>query len=79
MYAEEIGEDIDYSYLLTDNALVNYAEIQTRGIYLLSGESVINKISSTKIGAGRVTNAAIKCKVAITSIVERKNVNYSWI
>lgn len=79
VYAEEIGEDIDYSYLLTDNALVDYAEIQTRGIYLLSGESIINKISSIKIGAGGVTNAAIKCKVAVTAIVERKNDAGNWV
>ena len=74
--AEE-GENIDYSYLLTDEALVGYAEMQTWGIYLSSGNSVINKISSTKIGAGGVTSAARTCKVSITSIVERQT-NTGW-
>ena len=77
--AEEVGEDMDLSYLLTDSALIGYAEIQTRGIYLLSGESIINKISNSKIGAGGVTNAAIKCKVSVTSIVERKNNSGNWV
>ena len=66
------GEDMDFSYLLTDNALIGYMEGQTRGIYLAEGTSVINKISSTKIGAGGVTSAAVKCEVSITSIVERQ-------
>ena len=70
--AEEAGEDLDFSYLLTENALVGYAESQTRGVYLVSGRSIINKISSTKIGAGGTTTAAVKCKVSITSIVERQ-------
>ena len=70
--AEEAGEYIDYSYLLTDNALIGYTESQTWGVYLLSGHSIINKASSTKIGAGGATSAAKACKVSITSIVERK-------
>lgn len=70
--ADEMGEDLDFSYLLTDDALINYAPIVSRGIYLAEGNSIINKISSTKIGAGGTTNAAIKCSVAITSIVERQ-------
>lgn len=77
--AEELGEDIDISYLLTDSALVGNAVLQTRGLYLLSGDSVINKISSTKIGAGGSTTAAIKCKVSVTSIVERKSASGSWM
>lgn len=70
--AEEVGEDIDYSYLLTDDALIGYAELQTRGVYLVSGNSIINKISTTTIGAGGTTSASQLCKVACTSIVERK-------
>lgn len=70
--AEEMEENIDFSYLLTEEALVGYAENQTWGIYLAEGSSIINKISSTKIGAGGITNAAVKCEVSITSIVERK-------
>ena len=70
--AEDEGEDIDYSYLLTEDALIGYAELQTWGVYLASGHSIINKISTTKIGAGGVTNAALKCKVSVTAIVERQ-------
>lgn len=70
--AEEAGEDMDYSYLLTDDALIGYAQMQTRGVYLAEGYSIINKISTTKIGAGGVTNAAVKCEVTVTPIVERQ-------
>ena len=65
--AEDMGEDISFSELMTENALVGYAENITRGVYLLDGYSVINKISSTKIGAGGTTTAAVKCRV-ITKI-----------
>lgn len=70
--AEDAGEDLDYSYLLTEDALVGYAESQTWGVYLAEGYSIINKQSSTKIGAGGITGAAVKCTVSITSIVERQ-------
>lgn len=76
--AEDVGEDIDYSYLIEEDALIGYAELQTRGIYLASGNSAIKKISSTTIGAGGTTTAAVKCKVSITSIVERLE-NGSWV
>lgn len=69
--AEEIGETISYSVLMTESALVGYAENITRGVYLADGYSIINKISSTKIGAGGVTNAAVKCKVVTNAIVEK--------
>lgn len=70
--AEE-GENISYSELVTENALVGYAENITRGVYLADGYSIINKISSTKIGAGGATNAAVKCRVSTNAIVERLN------
>lgn len=70
--AEEMGEDIEYSYLLTDSALVGYAEAQTWGVYLLSGTSVIDKINETQIAAGGTTTAAKACKVIVDPIVERK-------
>lgn len=70
--AENTGEDIDFSYLMTDNALIGYAGMQAKGVYLVEGCSIINKISSTKIGAGGSTGAAVKCKVSVTSIVERQ-------
>ena len=69
--AQDMGEDISFSELMTENALVGHMESQTWGVYLLDGYSIINKISSTKIGAGGVTNAAKKCKVSTTAIVER--------
>ena len=75
--AEEIGVDISFSELMTENALVGYAENITRGVYLGDGYSIINKISSTKIGAGGVTNAAVKCRVSTNAIVERL-VSGSW-
>lgn len=75
--AEDVGEDIEYSELLTEEALIGYAQPTTRGIYLMEGNSIINKISSTKIGAGGTTAAAIKCKVSVCPIVERL-VNGNW-
>ena len=75
--AEDVGENIDFSYLQTDDALVGYTECQTWGVYLASGYSIINKISTTKIGAGGVTNAAVKCKVTVIPVVERLS-NGSW-
>jgi len=76
--AEDVGEDIDFSYLMTDDALIGYAQMQTRGVYLLDGYSIINKASSTKIGAGGVTNATTKCRVSVCPIVERL-VSGSWV
>ncbi len=76
--AEELEEDISYSELMTENALVGYAENIARGVYLADGYSIINKISSTKIGAGGVTSAAVKCRVATNAIVEKLS-NGSWV
>ena len=76
--AEDLGENIEYSELLTEVALIGAMQNQTWGVYLAEGNSIINKISSTKIGAGGNTIAAVKCKVSITSIVERL-VNGSWV
>lgn len=70
--AEDGSQDMDMSYLLTDDALIGYSEAQTWGVYYSDGCSIINKISSTKIGAGGVTNANVKCEVSVTTIVERK-------
>ena len=71
-YANEDSQNRDLSYLLTESSLIGYAQNQTRGIYLVNGVSIINKISSTKIGAGGVTNASQYCKVSVTAIVERE-------
>ena len=72
------SEDIDMSCLMTGDALTGYADNMTWGVYLASGTSTINKISSSKVGAGGTTNAAKKCTVRITSILERKNSSGSW-
>lgn len=76
--AEASVEDIDMSEIMTEDALIGYAESQTWGVYLIDGYSVINKISSSKVGAGGTTNAAVQCTVRITSILERK-VNGNWL
>ena len=69
--AEDMGEDLDISYLLAENTLVGTTGAQTRGVYLLEGNSFLNKISSTKMGCGGNTVAASKCLVRVTCIVER--------
>ena len=71
------SENIDLSYFMGDTALIGYADLQTRGVYLVNGRSMISKISNTMIGVGGSTTAAEKCKVTITSIVERY-VNGKW-
>lgn len=76
--AEVESEDIELTYLFTEDALIGYAENQTWGVYLASGYSIINKISSTKVGAGGVTNAALRCTVRVTSILERKTDTGGW-
>ena len=69
--AQDLGQNISFSELMTENALVGVIESQTWGVYLADGYSLINKMSSTKIGAGGTTTAAKKCKVSTTAIVER--------
>jgi len=76
--AEDLGEDISYSELMTENALVGYAVNITRGVYLADGHSIINKMSSTKIGAGGITNAATRCRVSTNAIVEKLD-GGSWV
>lgn len=76
--AEDVTQPVDNSYLIPENALVGHAVLTTRGVYLAEGNSFISKSSATKIGVGGSTIAALKCKVSVTSIVERK-VNGSWV
>lgn len=76
--AEAVGEDIDFSFLLTEDTLVGYMDAQTRGVYLVSGRSFINDAGGGKIGCGGITSAAVKCKVSVNCIVERK-VSGSWV
>lgn len=75
--AEDIGEEVEYESLLTEDTLIGQMESQTWGVYLLSGSSVINDAGGGKIGAGGITNAATTCTVSVNVIVERK-VNGSW-
>lgn len=77
--AEEACEDISMDELKTDGALIGQMQNQSWGVYLASGESIINKISSSKVGAGGTTNAAKKCTVRITSILEKKNSSGNWV
>lgn len=77
VYAEESAQDVDIAEVWTEDALVGYAQSQTRGVYLARGISVINNAGGGKIGCGGITEAAVKCKVSVTAIVERK-VNGSW-
>ncbi len=71
VHAEE-GQEIDYSFLQTEEALVDYMVVQTRGIYLMDGNSIISKMGPYTIGAGGSTSATRKCKISITCIVERR-------
>lgn len=77
VYAEEVVQDVEISEVWTEDALVGYAELQTRGVYLARGISVINNAGGGKIGCGGITEAAVKCKVSCSAIVEKK-VNGSW-
>lgn len=77
VYAEESVQDVEMSAVWTDDALVGYAESQTWGVYLARGISIINNAGGGKIGCGGITEAAVKCKVSVNSIVEKK-VNGSW-
>lgn len=76
--AEAESEDVDMSCIMTEDALIGYSEAQTRGVYYSDGYSIINKISSTKVGAGGATNAAVRCTVSTTAILERKNSSGNW-
>ena len=78
VHAENTGEIIELSEIMTEDALVGHAENQTWGVYFSDGYSIINKISSTKIGAGGVTNANVKCTVKVNAIVEKKNSSGNW-
>lgn len=76
--AEEIAQDVELATIMTDDALIGYAQAVTRGQYLASGHSIINDAGGGKIGWGGITNAAVRCKVTVNAIVERK-VDGSWV
>ena len=77
VYAEETGVDVEVSEIMTEDALIGYAQSQTWGAYLAEGVSIINDAGNSKIGCGGTTIAAVKCSVSVNSIVEKK-VNGSW-
>ena len=70
-------EDYEVSYLSLDNALIGYMENQTRGVYLMSGYSILNDAGNGRIGCGGETNAAKRCTVTAAVVIEKK-VNGSW-
>lgn len=76
--AEDIGEEVTYESLLTEDALIGDMQSQTWGVYLSAGRSIINDAGGGKIGAGGLTTAAKKCTVSVNAIVERK-VGSSWV
>ena len=75
--AEEVGEEIDYAFLNTEDALVGHMQAQTWGVYLTAGDSSIVKLGTGKAGVGGSTSAARKCAISVLVIVERLN-NGSW-
>ena len=75
--AANAEQDVDFSRLLTEDALIGYATLITRGYYLEEGVSVINDAGGGKIGAGGITNASVRCTVSVNAIVEKK-VGSSW-
>ena len=75
--AEEVGEDIDYSFLNTEEALVGHMQAQTWGVYLMDGDSSLVKLGTGKAGAGGSTTAARNCSLSVLVVVERLT-NGSW-
>lgn len=76
-YAQEATKE-DYSYLLSDEAIIGRTQVSPAGIYLMDGMSVIQDAGTGKIVAGGITNAAKKCDVTVNVIVERL-VGGSWL
>lgn len=73
----EVEEDDNY-YLDDSTELVGELVKQTRGVYLVSGSSIIRKYSSTQIAVGGDTLAAVECKVTVTVIVEKFITGEGW-
>ena len=76
-FAQETVEDVAISDVWTEDALIGYAQLVNRGVYLEQGISIINDAGGGKIGCGGITEAAVKCKVSVNCVVEKK-VNGSW-
>ena len=75
---EAAEQEVDISTVMTEDALIGYAPLINRGVYLLEGVSALNDAGGGKIGWGGITNAVVKCKVSVNAIVERK-VDGSWV
>ena len=71
--AEDIlrEEELDFSCFTVENSIVGYLSEQTRGVYLVDGNSFISNMGVGKIGIGGSTTAAIKCNVSVTCILEK--------
>lgn len=67
----KIESETEETNLLTEDAVVGYLTTQTRGVYLMSGYSVIRDAGGGKIVAGGATDAATLCNVSVNVIVER--------
>lgn len=75
---EPVNVDIEFSKLLTEDALIAYANpTDSRGVYYANGMSIINDSGAGKIGWGGATHAARTCKVTVNAIVEKLQ-NGSW-
>lgn len=75
VYAQESQ---DYSYLLTEDAIIGQMQPETKGVYLSSGTSVIRDAGVGKIAAGGITIATQPCDVTVNVIVERLD-GGSWL
>ena len=75
--ASEQAEAVEVSYSSLDKTLIGYAQMQTRGVYLMNGSSTLNDAGNSRVGVGGITNAAKRCKVSVNTVLERK-VNGSW-
>ena len=79
VYAQEaVDVDIEFSELLTEDAIIGYSDSAVRGVYYANGMSAINDSGGGKIGWGGATHAARSCQVSVNAMVERL-VNGSWL
>lgn len=69
--ADDIGEEVDASELLAEDAFIGYTENLTKGSYLSHGYSAIKDGGTGKIIAGGGTNSTTRCTVTLNVIVER--------
>lgn len=71
-------ENQDYSYLLTEDAIIGQMQPEAKGVYLSSGTSIIKDAGTGKIAAGGITIATQPCDVTVNVIVERLD-GGSWL